>query len=278
MLDVSAMSRLSEEEKMNLLKKMAESETDAEDWEKLCEFFIGDTSASVRRLAIEFLWGTGETRFIEPLMESTLKDEDEQVRASAASVLGTFIYEGLDEESPPDYYFRVRDFLINCILNNANPIPVRAAALEAVSFDPEEEVTDLIDWAYRHEDREMNLSAIFAMGRNHGERWVPHLARELNSDDRERKLEALQAAQEGYMMGLTPILRNLALIKDKELRIHAIWALAHAGGPGALEILELCAESADEETRSNANEAIEEYHVCHPRNYEEDEFDNGQDW
>jgi HEAT repeat protein len=259
MQDTDGVTRLSERQKIDLLKKLAEGRTSEEECARLCACLMRDRSPSVRRLAIEGLWGISDPRHIEPLIASVRTDDDVEVRASAASVLGTYVWRGLEEEVPQRHFHRVRRFLVEVVRDEGSPLPVRRAALEAVSFDPDEEVAELIEWGYTQADRELNLSAIFAMGRSQCERWVKHLASEMLSKDRERALEAVNAAGEGYLQSLTPILRNMVLCPDRDIRIAAMWALAHSGGPGALEQLELCAASSDNEVRRNASDAILEY-------------------
>ena len=265
MLDAEKVIHLSERQKLDLLKKVADGKTPEDECSRLCECLMRDVSASVRRLAIEGLWGISDVKYVEPLIAAARSDDDMNVRASAASVLGTFVCRGLEEESPPPSYHRVRDFLLEVIRDEKTSLLVRRSALEAVSFDPDDKVAELIAWGYTHSDREVNLSAIFAMGRSQCERWVPFLAREMQSSDRERRLETINAAGEGYLQPLTPMLRNLCMSSDKELAIAAIWALAHTGGPGAVEQLELCATSSNAEISRNASDAISEYRTVHTR-------------
>ncbi len=271
MLDVEKVTHLSERQKLELLKKVADGKTSEEECGRLCECLMRDLSASVRRLAIEGLWGISDTKYVEPLIATVSTDEDMNVRASAASVLGTFVCRGLEEETPPLSYHRVRDFLVDVIRNEKMPLLVRRSALEGASFDPDDRVAELIAWGYTHTDREVNLSAIFAMGRSQCDRWVPFLAREMQSSDHERRLEAINAAGEGYLQPLTPMLRNLAMSSDKEIAIAGIWSLAHTGGPGALEQLELCATSSDAEISRNASDAISEYRTVNARSRDDEE-------
>jgi HEAT repeat protein len=275
MLDVQKVVRLSERQKMDLLQKVAEGQTSETEGEELCECLLSDRSASVRRMAIEGLWGIGDPRHIDTLFRAVLSDDDVEVRASAASVLGTYVYRGLDEEIVQEEFERVRTFLVRAVRDEKKPWLVRRMALEAVSFDPGDDVGDLIEWAYKHDDREVNLSAIFAMGRSQAERWTQKLVSELHSSDRERKLEAINAAGEGYLEDLTPYLRNMALGPDHEVQQAAIWALSHTGGPGALEILELCAESPDEEVKQTAQDAIGEYQTVFSGEGDEGDSDEG---
>ena len=123
--------------------------------------------------------GVTDPRHIEALIGVVTGDNDAEVRASAASVLGTYVFHGVEQEVLPPFYFRVRNFLVETVRDESNDMLVRRAALEAVSFDGGEDVADLIKWAYAHSDREMALSAIFSMGRNHYDRWVECLAKEL---------------------------------------------------------------------------------------------------
>jgi len=254
------LNSMSEQEKIELLGMLAESEEGYSVGGEFYRRLLHDPSPEVRKLAVQAFWDFPEAQYIDPLIEVAEHDQDIEVRARALSILGIFIYEGaIAEELPEAAFLRVRRFLLDTARDASRPLLLRRMAIEALSFDPADDVAELIEWAYNHEDPEVNLSAIFAMGRSQSGRWSEYIVKELHSEDRQRLLEAITAAAEGYVREATPRLRTLALARDKEVRLAAIWALAHAGGPGALEVLEMCAESKDEEVREAAEEALAEY-------------------
>jgi HEAT repeat protein len=260
MVNPDDLNSMSEQEKIELLGMLAESE---EGYGVGADFYgrlLHDPSPEVRKLAVQALWDFPEEEYIEPLIEVAEYDPEVEVRARALSVLGIFIYEGAAmNELPEAAFLRVRRYLLEIARDASQPLLPRRMALEALSFDAADDVAELTEWAYHHENEEVNLTAIFSMGRSQSSRWSEYIVKELYSDNRRRLLEAITAVSEGFVEEATPRLRHLALSRDKEVRLSAIWALAHSGGPGALEVLEMCAESKDEEVREAAEEAIMEY-------------------
>jgi len=252
---------MNEQEKLDLISEFSEAEGWRECFEPICVRLMDDESPQVRQAAIVALWDLADPRHIEPLMKKAESDPDTEVRGKATSVLGIYIYEavvngGLDEGK----YLAVRKFLLDLAQNPDEAFIVRRMAIEALSFDPDEAVQDLIDWAYRHSLIEVRMTAVFAMGRSQSPRWHEMILEELGSKERQLRLEAVNAAAEAELAGATPMLRNLATCSDKEIRIAALWALPHTRGPGAIETLEMCALAEDEEVRRMAEEAIEEFH------------------
>ena len=261
MITPDDISIMTEDEKLEFLRTLSEAESWQDSFRPLYEQMIDDDSARVRAEAIAALWELADEKYIEPLMRKAENDPDTSVRARAASVLGIYIYDGL-VESELDHarFLEVRKFLMDLASDPDEDLSVRRLALEALSFDPEEDVCDLIEWAYEHSSLEVRISAVFAMGRAGSVRWHDRILEELDSDDAKMKLEAVRAAGEAHLTEATPRLRSLTRHADRDIRIEAIWALSHTGGPGALETLEMCAQSEDEEIRRVAASAVDEFH------------------
>jgi len=261
---------MTEQEKLDLLHQVS----DADEWqscfEPLYSCLMEDDSPKVRQEAIGALWEVADQRHIEPLMLKAEKDPDVAVRAKAAGVLGIYVYDGVVEGLLPESdLVTVRSFLLDLAQNPSEELMVRRMAIEALSFDADDVVQDLIEWAYHHQQPEMRMTAIFAMGRSRNPRWTDAILAELDSSDHAIQLEAINAAGDAGLARATPRLRILAAAKDRELATAAIWALAHTGGPGAIETIEMLSQSDDEEIRHVANEAIEEFYQT-SRDAEED--------
>lgn len=260
MVDPNDLKGMSEQEKIELLSMLAEADERHGVTGAFYLPLLRDPSPEVRKLALSAFWEWAAPEFVEPLVDLARHDPDLDVRARAISVLGMFVYNGaIAMELPESCFLRVRRFLMDVARDSSQPLLMRRMAIEALSFDPADDVAELIEWAYHHEDEDMNLSALFSMGRGQSDRWTDYIVVELHSSNRRRRLEAITAASEGFVSEATPRLRALAMSRDRETRLGAIWALAHTGGPGALEVLEFCAESKDEEVREAAEEAIMEY-------------------
>jgi HEAT repeat protein len=266
---------MTDQEKLDLLRQIA----DAEEWqacfEPIYRRLMDDECPQVRQEAIAGLWELADPRHIEPLVRKAQHDPDVDVRAKAASVLGIYIYEtisnGMLEEAE---FLSIRGLLLDLAQDAKENLVVRRMAIEALSFDNDELIQDLIEWAYGHPNKEVRMSAIFAMGRSRSSRWTDAILHELDSDERELQIEAVNASAESGLEQATPRLRNLAASPDKDLRMAAIWALSQTRGPGALETIEMCTQAEDEEVRNLAHEALEElYHA----EREDDEIEDDED-
>jgi HEAT repeat protein len=98
-------------------------------------------------------------------------------------------------------------------------------------------VTDLVEQAYDSADHELQVSAIYAMGRTVDKRWLPVIMDEMESSSSEMRLEAARAAGQ---IGSTEAVAELAdLVSDDDLEVQlaAIMALGQIGGSLATHIL-----------------------------------------
>lgn len=259
MITPDDLSIMTEEEKLEFLRRVSEAEDWQDSFEPIYARLMDDESPRVREEAIAALWDVADVRHIEPLMDKAENDPATEVRGRAVSVLGIYIYEAVDGAGlDHGRYLAVRHFLLETARDPDEEPAVRRMAVEALSFDADEEVHDLIEWAYQHPALDMRMSAIFAMGRSGSARWYDTILDELDSDETRLKIEAVNAAGEARLAEATPALRALTRHPDRKIQLPAIWALSHTGGPGALETLEMCSQSEDEEVRRTALSAIEE--------------------
>ena len=275
MISLDSLSLMTEQEKLDLLQQISESEGWQDAFEPVYCKCMDDESPAVRQAAIVALWDLAEPRHIEPLMEKAQSDPDREVRAKAASVLGIYIYEGLfGDRVSEGAYVAVRKALLDLARDPDEGLVVRRMAIEALSFSTDESVQKLIDWAYEHPSIELKMTALFAMGRSRSACWFDTLLREIDSTERRLRIEAINAAAEAELAIATPKLRSLTASSDREIKLAAVWALAHTRGPGALETLEMCAESDDDELRRVANGAIEEFYEAGSDNMDTDDYDD----
>ena len=261
MIDPEDLVVMTEDEKLNLITQLGETEEWRDCFEPIYCRLMDDDSPKVRQAAVVAMWDLADPKHIDLLMNKVEGDPDVEVRGKAASVLGIYIYEAVVNESLEESkYIAVRRFLMDVARDENEALLVRRMAIEALSFENSEDTQDLIAWAYEHPNKDVKMSAVFAMGRSQNPVWHNAILRELEARDRQLRLEAVNAASEAELSAATPVLRNLATCSDKELRTSALWALAHTRGPGALETIEMCALDKDEDVRRVAEEAIEEYH------------------
>lgn len=261
MITPDDLSLMTTHEKLDLLGQISDAVEWQECFEPIYLKLVDDESTKVRQLAVSALGDLGNPKHVDIFLDKAESDPNPRVRGKAAGALGVFVYEAaVNHNLGQSEYLRIRHFLLDLAQSPREPLFVRQMAIEAISFDPDETVHDLIDWAYNHPSLDLKMSAVFAMGRTQSARWRDVILSELDSDRSSLRIEAVNAAAEAGLVAATPKLRNLAAGQDKDVRLSAIWALAHTRGPGALETLEMCAQSSNDEIRRTANEAIEEFY------------------
>ncbi len=266
---------MTEKEKLDLIHTVSEAEEWQSCFEQIYLRLMDDESALVRQEAVAALWELAAPRHIDILMRKAENDPSPEVRGKAAGVLGVFICEGtvdIDESR----YQAVRGFLLDLANDPDESLHVRRMSIEALSFDADDKVHDLIEWAYEQASVEVRMSALFAMGRSQSPRWHEVILAEIDNDELRIKQEAINAVAETHLDEATPKLRVLAGHSNLEIRLAAIWALGQTRGPGALETLEMCTQADDNEVRRVAHEAIAEYN--HAAEFEDEEADDYDDY
>ncbi|MBI3740984.1 MAG: HEAT repeat domain-containing protein, partial [Chloroflexi bacterium] len=221
--------------------------------------------------------------WIDVLIGKVNQDIHADVRAHAISALGRYVYEGeiaMDEgwDAPDvsihaDDYARVTDFLFRIAQDPEEALETRRYAIEALAFRSDDaDVIELIEWAYRHPDRRLKVSAIFSMARNGDPRFTDAILRELYSDDSELQHEAIHAAGELALPEAAAAL--IELIHDqtirKSMRLLAIYSLGQTGAERAYTELDQLARAKDRDVRQVAQDALEEWYLV---NEEQRELD-----
>lgn len=285
--------QLTKEEKIGFLTRVVEGEDYSTDYWPVLRDYLEDKDAQVRSLALDGLWDYPTPELIAPLFEIARNDPSQKVRSKAIVTLGRYIYEGnmavydfdwgameelmREDELPEEDFLRVKDFLLELVRDEGQPLDLRRFAIEALSFLNEPEVQDHIEAAYTHPDVNMKVSAIFAMGRQGDQRWADSLLKELDSEVKDLQYEAVRAAGEACLDKAAPRLKDLALVDDKNLQLEAIWALGKIGGESVSEFLYDLADDEDGEVREMAEAALEELNLW-SKALEWDEFDQlGED-
>jgi HEAT repeat protein len=269
--------QLTKEEKIEFLTRVVEVGDYSTDYWPVLRDYLEDKDAQVRSLALEGLWDYPMPELITPLFEIAMNDPSQEVRSKAIVTLGRYIYEGSmaiydfdwgameelmrEDELPEEDFLRVKDFLLQLVKDEGQPLDSRRFAIEALSFLNELEVQDLIEAAYAHPDVKMKLSAIFAMGRQGDQRWADALLKELDSEVEELQYEAVRAAGEACLDKAALRLEELALADDKDLQLEAIWALGKIGGESVSAFLYDLADDEDKEIREMAEAALEEVNL-----------------
>lgn len=220
---------------------------------------LDDSDPAVRTVAIRMLWETDDVKLVPTFLAALNGDPSPEVRAAAASTLGSFVYQGELEEIPAELHHQIEDALIAVARSQQEKL-VRRRAVEALGFSGRDEVPPLIQQAYDSRDPEWMASALFAMGRSYDQVWEPIVKRELRSPDAHVQEEAVRAAGE---LALDSARRRLLdLLEDEatdsEIRAAAIWSLSQIGGEEVREKLEeFLEETEDEEEAELIEEALD---------------------
>jgi len=237
--------------------------------------FLDDEDPEVRATAVRGLWSSSDPSLVERLLDMATHDSSAMVRARAISGLGIYIYDGLmmvldEDEEPGDellgdeqiteaQFRQVREYLLTVYNDEDRTTDERRYAIESLAFLFEPEVADLIEDAYNSSDKDMKVSAVFAMGRNGLTRWNDILARELYSADPDIQREAIRAVGELGPPELGQDLLRLTYADDPEIKIEAIEALGQSGWEGAFERLEELTLDLDPDVADLAEGALEEW-------------------
>ncbi len=219
---------------------------------------LSDDDAGVREAAIDVLWEDESLALMDRLIALARTDKARGVRASAASALGRFVLSGELGDLDPAAFARVQTAVLDILFDDDEDIDVRRRALEAIANCSNEVVPEAIEDAYRSDDRRLQVSALFAMGRTCDQRWETIVLRELDNPDPEMRYEAARAAGELELEEAVLPLSRLAFDQDIEIRDVAIWALGEIGGKEALRVLTILERDARASNNRDLLAAVED--------------------
>lgn len=219
---------------------------------------LKDDEERVRKAGIELLWEDESTELMSKFIDMAQFDESSEVRATAASALGRFILLGEYEEIPEQDAVRAQDAVIGLLNDQQEDLEVRRRSLEAISNSSHDIVPEAIEEAYHSDERLMQVSAVFAMGRSYDQRWRDIVLKEMKNNDSEIRYEAARAAGELEIDEAIPSLAEIAVNDEREIKEVAIWSLGEIGGRKAMRILSALAEDAEEADDNELLEVVED--------------------
>lgn len=214
------------------IEELAEADS-LTNYEELGRFCLGDAEAEVRALGIRLLWYVDDNSLADTFIAMLQKDTSPLVRATAASALGNYVYEGEIEEVPQDVLNKCVAALL-AAHSSTEPLQVRRATLEALGFSSHSDVPKLIDAAYTACIPDMKASALFAMGRSADQAYAGKVRANIHSENTTIQLEAVRAAGELEMKDQRETLLEMVDSGelDEEVFYAAIWSLSQIGGQG----------------------------------------------
>ncbi len=256
----TAFSNMSENIRLDIIKKLvALAEDNVElNFDGIFKYCLSDTNPDVRSQAIEGLWENEEISLITPLLKLLSTDNSDRVRAAAAIAMGRYILLAEHGKLRISYLDRIRDSLLTIVKDAGITEEVRRRALEAIAPLSISVVQEEIRRAYNSHNPRLKVSAIFAMGRNCDQAWLPVLLEELGNTEPEIRFEAATALGEiGDELAVTPLLK-ISGDPDMEVRMAVIQSLGKIGGIKAKEYLHTLISSRDAAIRDIAMQSLNE--------------------
>ncbi len=191
-------------------------------------------------------------------------DEPEDIRAAAASSLGTAVEEAnLEGFDDPDdmpltegLFLKLQKNLRAIYMDTDKPDLLRRRALESSSRAPQEWHRGAISSAYSSDEADWRLTAVFCMGFQPG--FDKQILEAMESNDAILVREAVMAAEGLELKSAWPILVSLVESKetDKDVLIAVIDAMVNIKPREAGVYLLRLAESKDEDIAFVANEGL----------------------
>ena len=218
---------------------------------------IADPLAEVRAAAVEALRESTH-RTTARLLTSVLRDDDdEDVAADAADILGEFVIRLELGRFPEREGEAIVEGLRAAAANPARAPAVRASALESLAPRSLPWIDGLVLEAYYGDDETVRLAAVRAMGLAAREDWLEYVLEQFDSGDPEFRREAVIAAGEIDSEDAVDRLADLFVDSEEDVARAAIAAVGEIGGEVALEYLRDFAGDAPEEFADLVGEAIE---------------------
>lgn len=227
-------------------------------FDSIFKTLLEDEDAEVRLRAIDALWECDDAKLAATFISLVDADDDTSVRAAAAAALGKFELAAEVEGRFAGLVERMDRCLIEAFEDEDQPPIVRRRALESLSTRSIPEVADAIELARQSEFQELQLGALFAMGRTYDERWLPDVLESVVDEDPEIRFEAVNALGElEAEAAVEDVIGRLDDV-DAEVRLAAVNALGKIGGRIATTALKRIAASGDETLAPVAAEALAE--------------------
>ena len=222
-------------------------------------FCMADPDPNVRMAGLDGLWDATDLSLIDPIIGLLKNDPVAEVRAAAAASLSHFLLMSAWGELKRVPTEMIYEALMATYRDPLSSEMVRRVALETLGSVNSPEVTRAIEQAYESPHRELQQSALFAMGNSADARWLPVILDEMESPYEEMRLEAARAAGNIGDSRALSRLAELAYDEDKEVAEAAIGAMGEIGGDEAHQILLEMSEDSDLEDLSEVvAEALEE--------------------
>ncbi len=228
------------------------------DFSAILRIGLDDEDDEVLHNSVTGLWENVDYWLEKKLLQLAKYDPHSKVRIAATRELEKFSLKAELEKDSPQNRISLAEQLLAIFYDQTSDPKARCAALEAVSPINLDHVYQAIDIAYKDDEPEFKVSAIYAMGTNANPSWLPVIISELSNPDPEMRYEAAHAAGELGQEDALPDLLLLAQDDDKDVQVAAILALGKIGGREARQNLVKLAEHSDQAIREAAEQSLHE--------------------
>jgi HEAT repeat protein len=225
---------------------------------RVLKLALRDEDAQIRATAIGGLWEDQSEDLLAYLLDEALRDDDQLVREAAVRALAHFSQLVVEDEISPRWFTPLRARLLELVRGDES-LEIRRRALEALAvYTDDPDVTGEIERAYRATDETIQMSALYAMGRNLDARWFDTVLQEMENPSPGIRFEATRAIGEFSDPRAVPQLIEHLGDDDREVQLAAIGSLGRVGGTAPMNVLRRLASSKDDVVREAAEEALEE--------------------
>ena len=250
--------------------RLSDASVDVE-FSRFAAVAVHDPLAEVRAAAVEALRESTH-RTTARLLTSVLRDDDdEDVAAVAADILGEFVLRLELGRFPEREGEAVVDGLRRAAADAARAPAVRASALESLAPRSLPWIEALVLEAYYGDDETLRLAAVRAMGLSASEDWLEYVLEQFDSGDPEFRREAVIAVGEIASEEAVDRLADVFADADEDVARAAIKAAGEIGGEVALDYLREFAPDAPDGWGELLDEAIEAASVVQRDDEESDE-------
>jgi HEAT repeat protein len=208
---------------------------------------LDDLDDGVRETALRLLWECEDKSFISTVVELLERDPSSRVRASAASLMGRFVFMGETDELSEQLNDRVVDSLLKAHENDTEKV-VRRRALESLGYSSREDITHLIKQAMTKNDSDWLASSLYAMGRSADPVWSEIIQMHFTHPEETVREEAVRAAGELELTNTREML--LEILENEEnndILAATIWSLSKIGGEGVREAITKLSENVEDD-------------------------------
>lgn len=238
------------------LEQMFEADT-LLSFEAICRLALLDTHSQVRFTALRSLQDYQVEDLVPLFLQFLDTDQDQEIRALAASALGQYVYLGEIEELPKATLETIESGLLQAAQNGKTTL-IQRRAIESLGFSSRREVPALIESAFNTQDEEWITSALIAMGRTYDQRWKSTVLKMLDHRSFRIRYEAVRAAGELEISAAREPLLALLGEDDREVILAAIWSLSQIGGDELQQVFEdLLKETESDEEAELIEEALD---------------------